>query len=415
MVHMSQIEPQTSAYGSARDLPSFQEMNRQIQGAKLLTLFIARDQRKKLLDIERQMAHLAEVVDRFYDRLGPRHWIFHDSLNVSSVESILNDTTDPEETERRFIALYQDPGTTKFWMLRLRHTNGIRERFHQVERARIHYDAGHFDSCTLQLISVVDGFVNDFDAAQRRGLAARDSESMVAWDSVVGHHMGLTHALTEFNRTIKKRVDEEVFELNRHGIVHGTIVRFDNVVVATKAWNLLFAVADWAVAVRKEEKPTRKPPRLWDSIKQMAETQKVKRKIEQWEASSLSIVDPGFKDHLMLSRTADFMNAWRARNFGVMSGLASYFVRHDESSGRVAGLLRSRFDGFLLTQFEVTELENDAPAIWLTRGTATVNGEIGAFECRWILEEDDGTTGFGSETAEWRLVFCDPSIWRRPA
>ena len=69
---------------------------------------------------------------------------------------------------------------------------------------------------------------------------------MTARDSVVGHHLGLTHSMKTFRTTIKKRVDDEVFEVYRHGIVHGAVVNFDNVVVATKAWNMLFAVADWA-------------------------------------------------------------------------------------------------------------------------------------------------------------------------
>ena len=78
---------------------------------------------------------------------------------------------------------------------------------------------------------------------------------MTAWDSVVGHHLGLTNALKAYKKTFKKRVDEEVYDLHRHGIVHGTITRFDNVVVATKAWNMLFAVVDWAAATGKARQP----------------------------------------------------------------------------------------------------------------------------------------------------------------
>ncbi|MBK9343935.1 MAG: hypothetical protein IPN07_13140 [Dehalococcoidia bacterium] len=98
----------------------------------------------------------------------------------------------------------------------------------------------------LHLIAVMDGFVNDFEPGERQGLHSRQPGEMAAWDSVVGHHMGLTHAMATFTKTIKKRVGDEVFELHRHGIMHGSVVRFDNVVVATKAWNMLFAVADWA-------------------------------------------------------------------------------------------------------------------------------------------------------------------------
>ena len=79
----------------------------------------------------------------------------------------------------------------------------------------------------------------------------------------------------------------------------------------------------------------------------------------------------------------------------------------------MAGQLRGAFDGFVLSEFRVTELENAAPAIWLSRGQATVNDSPGTFECRWTLEEVDGAFGYASDSAIWRLVFCDPTVWRR--
>ena len=214
---MPPCELRHSPYGSARDLPSYQEITRQIQGGKLLTRFVARDQRSKLFEIEHQLNNLVIVVDRFYDRLGPRNWIFHDSLNVSAVEAILDQTNNCEEAEQRLIEIYRDEDYLNFWTRRLCSIDGLRERAHLIERAREHYYAGQFDSVVLHLIAVTDGFVNDFEPDQRRGLASRDPDSMIAWDSVVGHHLGLTHALKSYHKAIKKRVDEEVYELHRHG------------------------------------------------------------------------------------------------------------------------------------------------------------------------------------------------------
>ena len=223
-----------SPYGSARDLPSYQEMARQIQGGKLLTRFIARNQRSGLLEVERQLNHLVAVVDRFYDRLGSRNWIFHEFLPVSNVEAILDQTATSEEAEQRLIEIYRDEDKLTFWTRRLYSVEGLRERSHQIERARGHYCADHFDSAAFHLIAVMDGLVNDFEPDRRHGLASRDPDAMTAWDSVVGHHLGLTNALKAYDKTIKKRIDEEVYELHRHGIVHGTVTRFDNVVVATQ-------------------------------------------------------------------------------------------------------------------------------------------------------------------------------------
>ena len=82
-----------SPYGSARDLPSYQELTCQIRGLKLLTRFIARNQHSDLLQLEHKLTHLVGVVDRFYDLLGPRNWIFHDSVTFSAVEAILGQHT----------------------------------------------------------------------------------------------------------------------------------------------------------------------------------------------------------------------------------------------------------------------------------------------------------------------------------
>ena len=407
-------ERRQSPYGSARDLPSYQEMARQIQGGKLLTRFIARNQRSGFLEIEHQLNHLVAVVDRFYDRLGPRNWIFHESLNVSAVEAILDQTANCEEAEQRFIEVYRDEDYLAFWIHRLFSVDGLRERTHQIERAREHYCAEQFDSVALHLIAVMDGFVNDFEPDVRRGLASRDLDAMTAWDSVVGHHMGLTNALKAYDKTIKKRVDEEVYELHRHGIVHGTITRFDNVVVATKAWNMLFALVDWAAATGKARQPEAPKPTLRGLVRQMVATARMKSRVKAWKPSRLLVSDARFEDHEINALTVEFLTGWRERNFGALARFPSrQFGERETTLGKMAGRLREVFEGFVLSEFRVTELENTAPAIWLSRGEATVNDSPGTFECRWTVEEADGSLGYGSDSALWRLVFCDSTVWRR--
>ena len=407
-------ELRQSPYGSARDLPSYQELALQIKGGKLLTLFSARSQRSKFLEVERQLNHLMAVADRFYDRLGSRNWIFHDSLPVSAVEAILDQTGTFEEAEQRLIEVYRDEDNLASWVRRLSSIEGLRERAHQIERARDHYYADQFDSTAFHLIAVMDGFVNDFEPERRRGLASRDPDAMVAWDSVVGHHLGLTNALKAYRKTIKKLVDDEVYELHRHGIVHGTITRFDNVIVATKAWNMLFAVVDWAAATKKARQPEAPKLTLGGILRQMATTARMKKMLETWKPSRLSDCDARFEDHEIHALTVEFLTGWRECNFGALARLTSkQFGKRETTLGQMAGRLRESFEGFVLSEFRVTELENTAPAIWLSRGEATVSNSPGIFECRWIVEEADGSSGYGSKSALWRLVFCDPFVWRR--
>ena len=388
-------------------------MASQIQGGKLLTRLIARKHRSGLLEVEHQLNHLVDVVDRFYDRLGPRNWVFHESLNVAAVEAILDQSATCEETEQRLVEIYRNEDNLAFWARRLSSVDGLRERACQIERAREHYCAEQFDSATLHLIAVMDGFVNDFEPGVRRGLASRDPDAMTAWDSVVGHHLGLTNALKGFLKTVKKRVDEEVYELHRHGIIHGTITRFDNVIVATKAWNMLFALVDWAAATRKAREPQKPEQSFSEIVRQMAKTAKVKRRAEAWKPIRHLSSDIGFQNHEIHILTVEFLSRWRERNFGALTRFPSrQFGLQDTPVGQLAGQLREAFEGFVLSEFRVTELENTAPAIWLSRGEANVNDLPGTFECRWTVEEADGSFGYGSDSAVWRLVFFGPTVWR---
>jgi hypothetical protein len=63
---MARHEP----YGSAADIPSIADMLQKIEGGKLLTRFIARDQRAKLVELERQVREHIAVIDRFYAVVG---------------------------------------------------------------------------------------------------------------------------------------------------------------------------------------------------------------------------------------------------------------------------------------------------------------------------------------------------------
>ena len=402
----------SATYGSAHDLPSVQEMQQFINGLSMLTRFVARDQRPKAIETERKIRRLADVVDRFYDRLGSRNWIFHDTLNVSRVEKILDATDTPAAAEERLVELYRDRDDLKWKLLRLRSVNGLRERFHQIERARDHYNSGQFDSCVFHLIAVMDGFVNDFEPHKRKGLASREPDDMVAWDSMVGHHMGLTNTLTTFTKTVKKRDDSEVFDIYRHGIMHGSIVKFNNVIVATKAWNMLFVIVDWAEATKRASMPAPRNPTLRETLQQLAENRRVKRELGAWRRTCHTRADDGFQKHELFHLTSTFLEAWRNSNFGALAALASRRIAKQKSKSRLAGELREDFEFCNLTEFEIDELEHRAPAIWLTRGTAVMNGSRGTFECRWLLEDADGKSGFGADATEWRLVFCDPSVWR---
>lgn len=167
-----------------------------------------------------------------------------------------------DAAERTLIDYYKGDDVLAFMTRALRSLPGMAPRMGLIERARRDYVAGRYYSTVLLLIAVMDGFVNDMDTARRRGLHARDDDEMSAWDSVVGHHLGLAKAHRTFTKTFSKTSEKEIHELYRNGIVHGTLTNFDNDIVATKAWNRLFAVADWAKSAKEQAKPP-EPERSW--------------------------------------------------------------------------------------------------------------------------------------------------------
>jgi hypothetical protein len=395
-------------YGSAKDLPSYQELSRLVQGGKLITLFVARDQRRKLLEVERELARLSKVVDDFYERLGPRNWIFHDQLNVDKIEALLAETTDADAAERRLIELYRDTETTQWSLMRLQGQDGLRERRHQIDRAREHYDADQFDSCVLHLIAVMDGFVNDFEPGVRKGLTSRDPDDMTAWDSVVGHHMGLTHAMGGFTRTIKKRVDHEVFEVYRHGIMHGSVVNFDNVVVASKAWNMLFAVADWAAATLKGAEPLAPKP-TWSDTMSTVKRQGTYRKYQKaFVTATVTPSDLGFESNEVVLRASEFLEAWQHQRWGLVSAFTPP-VLASESKGEAAQFSKDVFEQHSLTGWDIKFVTYDRPSTAEIVADATVNGKKGEIRFRVILYNVDGTIAMPNEAgATWHLGVWAP-------
>ena len=137
--------------------------------------------------------------------------------------------------------------------------------------------------------------------------------------------------------------------------------------------------------------------------------------MEAWKPSRLLVSDARFEYHEIHALTVKFLTNWRERNFGALACFPSrQFGKQETTRGQMAGRLREVFEGFVLSEFRVAELENTAPAIWLSRGEATVNNSPGTFECRWTVGEADGSFGYGSDFALWCLVFCDPTVlWRR--
>ncbi|MBF6185128.1 MULTISPECIES: hypothetical protein [Nocardia] len=211
-------------------MPSIIELNKQLAAYRWLQYFAPKKKRPNAKEIRQQVEYITDTVDSFYALLGPRHWVFHDNLNLERMAAIVSKHHDnADAAEAALIAYYQDEELLRFWARRLGNRKAMKSRRHLIEHALDDYFSGRYYAVVHVLLSVMDGYVNDTDTQLRKGLHARKNEDVDAWDSVVGHHPGLTHAHATFRKGFYATDEPETFELYRNGIVHGMLPNYDNV------------------------------------------------------------------------------------------------------------------------------------------------------------------------------------------
>ncbi len=396
-------------YGSAHDLPSVIEMRKMLAGMKLLTRIVARDQRQQLLDIERELNSTLDAADHFYRVLGPRHWIFTDHLPLDAVKELLASNPNPDAAEAGLIEIIAERICSPYWQLGLTTHDDMRARRINLERAQQHYVLQQWDSCALVLVTVMDGFVNDVEKSSRRGLHAREPDEMVAWNSLSGHHQGLTSVMQVFLKSFKRRVDDEVFELYRHGVVHGTVVNYNNKVVATKAWNMMAAVVDWAAAKDKESAPPEPKPSIRSTFALITDYAQSQRYREKFEPSTVAATDPSFASLECVESAEHFLRSWQAKRWALVgAALPSDGTTH-VPPGRRAVEAKRIYEFTRLVAYEITRVAYPQPSVAIIHGTATIGDVAGPMEIRWFHENAVGRLATPPEVdAKWVLANSSP-------
>ena len=397
--------PASDSYASALDLPSVAEMSKLIKGMKMLTRFVARHLRSDVGRIEATVRDVAAVVDAFYSLLGDRSWIFHDHLNLEEVRLILD--LDADEAERALINIYREPETLERMIRMLTRFPGMRIRMNLIEGARRDFLEGRYYSTVLTLLAVMDGFVNDFDA-ERRGLHTRTAEEMTAWDSVVGHHRGLSNAHRTFTKRFLRTSNEPIYELYRNGIMHGVLVNFDNEIIATKAWNRLFAVADWASGRQRQAVPKEPQPTLRALARQIRQNEEDKRILAAWQPRTVGHEEDGFFDEPIFAQCIEYLGAWKAGNYGSMAHRLSSLATRD-THGKTAGMVRDECENTRLDDFSIERLDFQAAAICEVDAQLVVNGEGRSARLRWSREGEDGVAALPNQAGSWKLVLWGPA------
>lgn len=393
------------SYETARDLPSFKEMEIQLRSMKLLKFLLPADQRNTPKEIEIKLNELAQLIDDFYEKFGERHWIFHDMFNVDQVRRVIDDCDNLDEAELRLIAMHADPDFLRRVVMKCNGIPALRKRIPLVKKAREDYLAGRYYSCVFVLVSVIDGFVNEFENTHR-GAHARTPEELSRYDSAISHHKGIASVQSIFLKPMSITNEEPIYEVYRHGIMHGVAINFDNEIVAAKSWNLLLGFMDWAAAKVKAEKPEEPQRTLLESMQQLSRTRKSIKLSEQFKPYIIESGEEGFESDPIVVLANAYYEAWRSKNYGKMSGLLATMNK----SGRekmMPKVVRDEYSSRQLVAYKISSIDHYAT------GASNINVEIELDDgttknvsIRCIYEDMDGDFGNSlMDDGAWRILF----------
>lgn len=352
---------------SVNDLPSIKKLRYSASGLEWLGRLLRNGEaRKSAREVREELDGLVSLVDGFYRLLGDRNWVFSDALNLERMRAVIGKPT-PEEAERELIKYLKEEGVLHQSIAGLKRFPDMRPRIPLLEKAEQDYLQRRYYSSVLVTVSVMDGFVNDaFRSEGRKGLHARESEELHAGDCVATVWDGLPSVQKAFTKSINARIDEPVCEVYRHGIMHGMVTDYDNDVVASKAWCMLFAVGDWVDAETGKREPEDEDPRsIAQALKDLSDMQRRNaendRRLEKWKKHHVDLEHPTGPDEELIRDCMGFLEAWKARNYGVLGSFFPNFA--SKTPGAQAGEARELYSPHPIEGYEIKEIIRPAAAV----------------------------------------------------
>ena len=314
---------------SIGNLPKVKKLRREasVFGA-LGWLLRNEDARRAARGITEELDGLVSLVDDFYRLLGDRNWVFSDVLNLDRMRKVVAQPT-PEEAERELIEYLKEKDVLHWMITRLNRFPDMRPRIPLLEKAERDYLEGRYYSSVLVTVSMMDGFVNDAFKSERKGLHAREAKELHSKDCVATVWDGLPSVQKSYTRSVSAREDKPVYEVYRNGIMHGMITDYDNDVVASKAWCMLFAVGDWVDSVTREQKEDEgNRQSLVEMLRYLSEIRERNAendiKLKAWKKHQVNLEHPISPDDEVRRSCNDFLEAWKAKNYGALGSFSKH-------------------------------------------------------------------------------------------
>lgn len=345
-----------------------------------------------------QMAQLAALPDRFNKAFVDRGWVMFEDMNaeiaLKAVE--LAEAGKPEDGERILVDFWTTD-LIRFHIGRLKRVQAFPPRWRLAVDAEDLYRDECYHACTLLVLAVLDGMVQE-TCARYLGVNQNFSAEktiLEAWDSIAGHSTGLAQ-LKKLLLSPRKRTNADPVTIPyRHGIVHGMDVNFNSKPVAAKAWAALFAVGEWAYLAQEgrlaepEPKPSKTPMEEMRDVGQtLMATERLKAAAAAFKPRTLwedgGIPRRGAPEDYGLGTPeralVQFLSWWQRSNYGKM---ATSITAIGKRATKPADL-RAWFEGKELKGFEITKVVDQA----IARSVVSVRVGVKSRRQEWEADVD---------------------------
>ncbi|PQB07293.1 hypothetical protein BST83_09100 [Polaribacter filamentus] len=418
------------------DLPQYSEIRNNVQAAdsirkivKFISFFGFKNKKLnevflKIPDLKKQIEHISTIPDKFNSHFSTRGWISHESMNSPLMEKAVELAENGEiEKAEKILSEHFTSSEIKWLQNRFRVLPEFSVRFDIIQKAYQDTLERRFYSCVPLLLIIIDGVVNDI--SKSKGFFTENTD-LTAWDSVAAHSSGLTAIRDIFNTSRKKTNTEEIFLPYRNGILHGRDLKFDNILVVGKCWATLFAINDWARALKKEKENPPTPEKqlsLKESLRDIKKTiiehnewkikhNKIMQELEDWKPrkkEDLNLNPLTFKKFSPEKQAYDIANNWLNKNYGKIAIQLHRIGDSEINIGKEAGEIRSEIQNKILKEFKIINIEDKTPAI--SEITMSITYDLDSSEMkkeiimRMICKSPYGEIGMnGNEDIIWEMI-----------
>lgn len=423
------------------DNPSYKKFKKDLEGAealhKVIKFFSFFGLKNKgldeafstLPDMKKQLDILSKSPDKFNEHFAKRGWIAHESMNsdlmLTSIE--LADKGLIEVAEQELINHYSSDKMQ--WLLhQLKWIEAFANRYNFFLLAYEDTLSERYHAAVPVLLMMIDGAVNDIDKG--KGFFA-DKTNLTAWDSIAAHSTGLTALKEVFSDGRHKTNKEEINLPYRHGILHGRDLGYANKTVTAKCWAALFAIKDWAYAIKQGKKTpplpeaklsfTKNLSQFKNALDEYAESNKrraiVNKKVDEWKPRQLSVgidvpekgIATDYNDFTPEQEAIKFTEYWTKSNFGAIAKQVYHSSKTPINEKKEAGKTRKVFEGKKLIDYRIVKISDCSSAITEVTLSTTIEHNNKRhekqFTLRFIYEGANGEILiFGEKDGQWKFM-----------